>query len=259
MVDTLLVTKLRLHTLIYSKADLEAVPAAERTFFLMATSVANDTQALNKTLAIILQTAEGNHRIINQGNSAYGFLILRLIAGRLNEAWKVVRKNKDMIEKHYEGDLSSEAREGLKALFAYFDHPKPGSLIWRVRDVAAFHHDERHVAAAFASLDVDDDLGDYLHERVGNTLFYTTEVLQYETLRNLAGTADTAEAIKQLIDDTRDQTTNFNSFIYGFTLVFAERYLSHSLARLPDEFDEFDVPVLSNLQLPYFSILPRKG
>lgn len=250
--------KLRLHTLIYSKADLEVVPADERTFFLMATSIANDAQALNKTLAIILQTVEGSHRIINQGNSAYAFLILRMVAGRLNEAWKVVRKAKTMIDSRYGDDLTDQARDGLKALFAYFDHPKPGSLIWRVRDGAAFHHDEKHVAAAFDSLDIDDDLGDYLHERVGNTLFYTTEVLQYETLKNLAGTANTSDAIEQLINDTRDQTTNFNDFIYGFTLVFAERYLSHALARLPGEFDDLEVPILTDLRLPYFSILARK-
>ena len=250
--------KLRLHTLIYSKADLEIVPADERTFFLMATSIANDTQALNKTLAIILQTVEGNQRIVNQANSAYAFLILRMVAGRLNEAWKVVRKNKDMITSRYAGDLTDEAREAFEALFAYFDHPKPGSLIWRVRDGAAFHHDAKHVAAAFDSLDIDDDLGDYLHERVGNTLFYTAEVLQYETLKNLAGTANTSDAIEQLINDTRDQTTNFNSFIYGFTLTFAERYLAHALARLPQEYDDLEVPILTDLQLPYLAVLTSK-
>ncbi|GAA0456611.1 MULTISPECIES: hypothetical protein [Sphingomonas] len=249
---------LKLHTLIYSKADLEVVPEDERTFYLMATSVANDTQALNKTLAIILQTVEDEHRITNQGNSAFAFVILRMIAGRLNEAWKLVRKNRDMIASKYEAELSTNAQEGLRALIAYFDHPKPGSLIWRVRDGAAFHHDEKHVAAAFDSLEPLDDLGDYLHEKVGNTLFYTTEIIQYETLKNLAGAPNLADAIKQLINDTRDQTTNFNEFIYGFALTFAERYLPHALERLADEFDEFAVANLADLQLPYFSTLPPK-
>lgn len=250
---------LKLHTLMYTKADLEAAPADERTFFLMATSVANDTQALNKTLVVILGTDDSAHRIVNQANSAYAFLVLRLIAGRLNEAWKLVRRHKDMLTNRYTQYLTDQAREGLEALFAYFDHPKPGSLIWRVRDGTAFHHDEKHVAAAFDSLDPDIDLGDYLSERISNTLFYTTEMLQYETLRNLAGTSDTVEAIQKLIQATSSQTTNFNDFIYGYTLVFAERYLLHALKRLPGESDTFEVSNFDELSLPYFSILPKKA
>ena len=68
------ISEITLHTLIYSKADLDNVPPSERLFFLMASSVANDTQMLNKTLAMILAENDGANRLINQGNSAYAFL-----------------------------------------------------------------------------------------------------------------------------------------------------------------------------------------
>lgn len=249
-------SEITLHTLIYSKADLDKTPPDQRLFFLMATSVANDTQMLNKTLAVILKEEDSEHRLINQGNSAFAFSMLRMLAGRLNEAWKLIRKHEKMIEAVYVARLSEEALSGYRAIVAYFDHPKPGSLIWRVRDGMAFHHDHKHVEAAYGSLDPDADIGDYLNPRIGNTLFYTTEMLQYETLKNLAGMSDHIKALRQLITDTREQTSNFNSFIFGYTLVFTQCYLPHSLDRLKDEAETIPVPSFEQLSMPYFSLLP---
>ncbi|PTQ63432.1 hypothetical protein C8J45_1053 [Sphingomonas sp. PP-CE-3G-477] len=249
-------TEITVHTLIYTKADLDRAPPAERLFFLMASSVANDTQMFNKTLAVILAQDDAGHRLINQGNSAFGLMILRMLTGRLNEAWKLVRKHQAMIETTYESGLSDEGRIAFRAILAYFDRPKPGSLIWRVRDGMAFHHAPEHVEAAYQSLDPNADIGDYIHRNIGNTLFYTIEMLQYETLKNLAGVDDHIMALSQLITDTRVQTVNFNSFIFSFTLAFAKRYLPHALNRLADEAETIPVPRFDELSLPYFSLLP---
>jgi hypothetical protein len=248
-----------IHTLMYSKADLERAPSDERIFFLMATSVANDTQMLVKALAVILQGSDHDLRLVNQANSAFGMAVLRMLAGRLNEAWKLLRDHRNLIEQRYMPHLSSEARTGYAAIHTYFDHPKPGSLIWRVRDAIAFHHDVKAVNAAWASIPDDADLGDYLSPRVGNTLFYTTEIAQYEALKHLAGTETHIEALHHLTDDTRQQTSNFNSFIYGFTVCFAEQYLPEALARLPDERESVPAPPFESLTLPYFFGLPVKS
>jgi hypothetical protein len=247
-------SEITLHTLVYSKADLDKAPSDERLFFLMASSVANDTQMLNKTLAVIIGETDGGYRLINQGNSAYGFLILRMLTGRLNEAWKLVSKFARMVKASYEADLSEDARDAFRRILTYFGGNR--SLILDVRDGVAFHHLPEHVEAAYQSLDPDADIGDYLHPKIGNTLFYTTEILQYETLKNLAGTSDHIEALRQLIADTQAQTSNFNNFIFGFTLVFAERHLSHSLDRLKEESETIPVSKFETLSLPFFSLLP---
>ncbi|MDD1452658.1 hypothetical protein NHF48_019775 [Sphingomonas sp. H160509] len=243
-------TEITLHTLIYTKADLDRTPDDERLFFLMASSVANDTQMLNKTMAVILREDDAGYRITNQGNAAFALMMLRMLTGRLNEGWKLIRKHRAMIEASYESELSEDAKEGFHAILAYFDHPKPGSLIWRVRDGMAFHHAPDHVEAAYRSLDPATDIGDYLHPSIGNTLFYTIELLQYETLKNLAGMDDHIEAVHQLVEDTRLQTVAFNSFIFGFTLVFAKRYLQHALDGLKDERETIPVPEFEALNLP---------
>ncbi|MGW8134571.1 hypothetical protein ACWGNZ_02885 [Sphingomonas zeae] len=247
-------SEITVHTLIYTKADLDRAPPDERLFFLMASSVANDTQMFSKTLAVILEQDDAGHRLINQGNSAFGLMILRMLTGRLNEAWKLVSKFSRMIKANYQADLSDEAREGFNSILAYFGGKR--SLILDVRDGMAFHHLPEHVEAAYQSLDLDADIGDYLHRNIGNTLFYTIEMLHYETLKNLAGMDDHIEALRQLITDTRVQTVNFNSFIFGFTLEFAKRYLPHALDRLADETETIPVPRFDELSLPYFSLLP---
>lgn len=251
--------EITVHTLIYTKADLDQAPDDERLFFLMASSAANDTQMLNKTIAVILREEDAGYRLINQGNSAYGLMILRMLTGRLNEAWKLIRSHKGMLEAKYEADLSDEGQSALKAIFAYFERPKPGSLIWRVRDGVAFHHESKHVEAAYQTLDPNADIGDYLHPSIGNTLFYTTEMLQYETLKNLAGTDDHIEALHQLIDETREQTMNINALIFGFVVVFARRYLPHALEGLATERETIPVPAFEELALPYFSLLPANS
>ena len=82
---------IELHELHYSKADLAKVPERDRTFYLMATSLANDLQILYKSFALAVAD-DRDELIIKQGNSAVGLLMLRNLAGRLWEGkicWRV--------------------------------------------------------------------------------------------------------------------------------------------------------------------------
>ena len=47
------------YTLVFTKADLDAAPKAERLFYLMGTGLANEVQMLNKTLAVVVKSADG--------------------------------------------------------------------------------------------------------------------------------------------------------------------------------------------------------
>jgi len=248
-------TDITVYNLIYTKADLDAAPADERLFFLMASSVANDTQMLNKLLALTLERFDATHRFINQGNSAQGFMILRMLTGRLNEAWKMLASSNRMIKVNYLADLSDDAQASFRSILAYFGSKR--SLILDVRNGVAFHHLREHVEAAYQSLDPATDLGDYLNQSIGNTLYYTTEILQYETLKNLAGLDSQEVAITLLIQDIREQTTNFNTFLFSFALVFAQRYLPKALEQLKNHHENFEAPNFEDLRLPFFFHLPN--
>lgn len=237
--------KITLSTLAYSKADLDNAPRDERLLFLMASSVANDTQMLNKMLAVVTKDEAEGSLIVRQGNSAFGMLVLRMLVGRLNEGWKLVAKNSQLIRNSYSGSLSDEALGGFQGLSTYFN-ANP-CLIRKVRNGVAFHHDPKPVEDAYNALASDADLGDYLYHRVGNTLFYTAEILHYVSLRQMAVADDGVEAVEQLLNDASEQTRNFNDFIFGFSVVFFERHLPLHLKKLRAERETIHVQKFGGL------------
>ena len=87
-------------------------------------------------------------------------LMLRMLAGRLWEGWKLIKVSYKEIEPHYVDKLGSEASDALSNLRLYFDDRR--NLIATVRDKVGFHADRRVVERAFAQVPDDVDLGDYL-------------------------------------------------------------------------------------------------
>lgn len=248
--------EITVHSLVYSKADLDKAPADERLFYLMAGSVANDTAILNKALLASLGTQDFGNRIANQGNSTSLGFILRMLSGRLVEAFKLTSDASKMIKKKYQADLSPEAHAAFYAVLKYFAGKR--SLLLNVRDGMAFHHLREHVDQAYQSLDASLDLGEYMHTAVGNTLYYTAEILHYETLKNISGLSH-EDAIGRWVDDAIDQSKNFGTFLGGFALVFAKRYLPRSLDNAYDEAETVPVVNAHRQALPFFTRLPDGG
>lgn len=248
--------EITVHTLGYSKADLDKVPDAERLFYLMAGSVANDTAILNKALLASVENQDFGNRITNQGNSTGAVFILRMLSGRLAEAAKLTSRASKMIKAEYEAELSPAACAGFYAILKYF--AGKSSLLLRVRDQMAFHHLSEFAAQAYQSLDDAHELGDYMHEAVGNTLYYTAEMLHYETLKNLSGLAH-EEAIQRWVDDAIEQSKNFGNFLHGFAFVFAKRYLPYEPTKMVRETEAVPVIDFSKLALPFFTLLPKRA
>lgn len=248
--------EITVHSLNYSKADLDKTPDKERLFYLMLGSVANDMALLNKALLASLESNDFGNKIANQGNSTTAVFILRMLSGRLVEAYKLTSNASKMIKAQYEADLSPEAKDGFYAILRYFARKR--SLLLNVRDQMAFHHLHEFVEKAYQSLDESHELGDYMHEAVGNTLYYTAEILHYETLKNLSG-LNHEEAIKCWVDDAIEQSKNFGIFLHGFALVFAKRHLPHSVDNLANEAEAVPVIDFCNLGQPFFTLLPNRA
>ncbi len=214
---------------------------------------------LNKAMAVILDSDEPDcPRIANQANSAFAMLMLRMLSGRLYEAWKLLASFSKTLKADYEPSMGEEAREALKRVRAYFSpRGKKHSLIHDVRDNVAFHSLREAVEGAYTSLPDTDDLGDYLHRSIGNTLYFTIEILHYETLKNLANAPDYPTALRMLVSETHRQTSDFNAAIYGFALVFCKRFLPEALNGLSTETEVIPGRPFHELKLPFFSQLSQ--
>lgn len=246
--------EIAVHSLTYSRADLDKVPAEERFFYLMAGSVANDTAILNKALLASFKNPDFGSEIANQGNSTASVFILRMLSGRLVEGAKLIRGSSKMLRDKYEDDLPLEAKTGLRDIQKYFGSKR--SLLLNVRDRMAFHHLKDYIEVAYQSLNRSHELGDYIHTTSGNTLYYTAEILHYETLRHLSGLPH-EEAIPRWIDDVIEQSKNFGNFLNGFMLVFAKRYLEHALDKLVNDAEVVPVIDFRKLALPFFTLPPK--
>ena len=73
----------------FSKALLNKVPEDERTFHLMAGQLANDLNILSK-LIIIFSNPVSGHEILRRANTTSAILLIKLLAGRLNEGWELM-------------------------------------------------------------------------------------------------------------------------------------------------------------------------
>jgi hypothetical protein len=242
----------------YRKADLTEIPSEDRTFFFMVTALANEIQMLSKTVAVLVGSDDSDqHLIEKQGNSAFAMLMVRMLSGRLTEGWKTISLFSKRLKTDYEPLLSDESREALRSIRSYFNPGKDKKpLIRTVRDNVAFHSLREPLEAAFEGLASDAELGEYMCTTMGNTLYYTAEVLHYQILSKLAGVDDEVEALRIVLKDTLQLSNNFNDTIYGFALVFCERFLPDALKNLANEKELVDVCPFDDLRLEFFSGLP---
>lgn len=247
--------EIEVHSLAYTKGDLDKAPSDERMFYIMAGSVANDLAILHKALLAAKDTQSFGNAIAKQGNSVVTGFILRMLSGRLVEAWKLTRSNKELISESYHHDLTSDAQKAYSSICEYFTN---GSLLTKVRNKLGFHHDRDLVEQAYASLDAYDELGDYMNVFSGNTLFYTVEIMHIEVLKKLSG-LDAEEAIPLWLDDALDQSKNFLSFLGGWALVFVNRHLPSAMGSLIAECETVPAIDLRAMALPFFTLPPSTG
>jgi hypothetical protein len=221
----------------------------------MATGLANDLQTLMKLFSVAVGE-ERDELIIKQGSSTVGMLMLRMLAGRLWEGWSLLESSYKEIELHYVDELGPEASNALSQLRVYFHNRR--NLIATVRDKIGFHADRGIVKRAFERMPDDADLGDYLCRTIGNTLYYSAELLHYEAINGFTGGGDQPGSLRTLVGDVQRLVGHFNTFIFGFAALFLRRHLNRQLNDMRDRKTTLEgVPHFDQLKLPYFTELPE--
>lgn len=248
---------IELQTIEYTKGDLAKVPQDHRIFFLTLTSLINDCQTLFKQVAVAVEDVPGN-RIINQGNSAVGLLNMRLWAGRMWEGWLAISKFSGTIKSDYEPHLSPNGMAALSELRRYF--PAKDNLINRIRNKVGFHADPHTIESAFQSLNDDDDMGDYLNKTIGNTLFYSCEMVHYRALSEITGIASSRDALLSVITSMNRTQLQLNSFGLGFVNAFYWRFLRDAITRAkesePERLEE-GVLRFDQMRFAFFAEMPE--
>ena len=162
------------------KGQLLAMPEPERAFFLTLGHILNELNALTRMMYWAAGTPAKENSPEDHGRFAVVLLLVRLLAGKLNEAWEFFQRSffGAGLSKRYEPQLDDMAESALGLLKRYFGSRNHVHVI---RNDFAFHYSPQEISAVLPK--VEDRLPVYLErEVVPNNLFYSSEMLLAQAL-----------------------------------------------------------------------------
>jgi hypothetical protein len=242
-----------------AKTDFERIPADERFFYLMAGHFANDVNILSKLLVAAFNTAfaRPGEVVRDEPHNAAGlaqlFLLLKVIAGRLHEANKLIGSQyfaKDLHEK-YENEMSETSRDARRQFSAYFG--SKSNVITPVRNRFAFHHFREETELVYNTVPNDFQLVQFLGEYIGHCLFVGSEIISINAMTTLVDGSTPLEAINKFYKDTADVSLWLALFVNGFMRVMIQRYITPIK---PEQLETLTIdvePSISLCTLPFFS------
>jgi hypothetical protein len=245
------------HQIKIDRAKLAAMPETERVLLLLLSHATNELNVLTK-LILMMRKDDPPSPIIDHAEAGQTFIFMRLLIGKLHEAWELFRARvltDRAMSTTLLPRLPSEAANALTALKNHFGR---GSALTAIRNKVSFHYADKEnlTEANFQQLAAAEPLQFYLTDTVGNCFYHAGELVAQLGVINLmktppAGPEDTsstqARALNALCTDiiqvSDDMTELFRELI---ALLGKDVADSVSTETIPDG------PKLSTLTLPYF-------
>jgi hypothetical protein len=244
---------MKIHRLKLTKQKLAAMPESYRTLLLLLGHAVNEINILSK-LILMVRKDDPQSDIINHVEAGQAIVFLRLLIGKLHEAWLLFRKRVQAdrtVREELIPHLETEGEAALKALNRHFGR---GSPLTDIRNKASFHYtdDDNLTEENFQKLS-DTEPWEFYLASSGNTFYYASELVMTASATQLAYSGDTPanvdQAFKNLcdiaIEATRNLTCLFDELIAALVETIPD--LEHATTEeLPDG------PELSKFCLPYF-------
>jgi hypothetical protein len=190
---------------------LTAVPEGERNLFLALGSVANEMLLLQKLILCSPPNSRGE--VFLHARLTHTLVLYRLLAGKLHEAWELLRKSyfATKLSQTYDPALSSESKAALRALKQYHS---TSNVVSKVRNEFAFHFPSAHFNKALQSRS-DAPLVIYLSPFPANCLFYCSEQLTTVAIVGEIPNKETLANFRRFLDDAVTLAGHWLKFIRG--------------------------------------------
>lgn len=234
------------------------MPPEERVLMLLLGYAANQLLMLQKLLHFAT-CHDPEIEIEELAEVIQTHMLVRLTAGALNEAWKLVRTRfiETPVARNYLAkldELGKNAFEGLKRQFA------GSTLLSDVRNNFGFHYpDNDMVEAAFEAAIGDAEFAGlwnlYFSEHAYNSLFLLSDLIYVHGIGKLAGTVTLEEGHRKLMGEVSAAAMNFVGFAKS---LFAAIWLEHIGSEMvAEEVVKIDVaPDIDSVRLPFFVEIP---
>ena len=183
---------------------------------------------------LIIQALNGSKgpRAVRETGLGLAFMLARFLAGRIHEAWDLVRKASvaEAFAEHLQAipvddreDIAIEVAAARRAVQTYFDQPSP--LLTKVRRKLAFHQDRSAVVGAYDLLPDDFNLIDFHTGVRGSTFYGAADTLAALAASHLMGSADPSEGQSRLVQDAPHIGGELETIIDGYLVAFYAKYL----------------------------------
>lgn len=236
-----------------NKRELMSLQDDERILFLSLGLFVNEINALTRMLywaanrkSDKLNEAEEN------GMRTMIFFLMRLLAGKLYESHKVVKKkfSKRKLAKNYVPKLWGESVEALENITRYFD--KPDNHIKEIRDSYGFHYSPVSLDKMLPN--VTEPLYIYMNrDKSADNLFYLSEQLIISGLPKLMGKSDIDKAADALTGELYKVSAWFATLADGLMAKFFETHDTELRESNPVEVKFSTLLKFDKVQIPWFT------
>jgi hypothetical protein len=170
-----------------SRAKLAAMPQNERAVLLLLAHAANEINVLSK-LIMMMRKEEPDSVIVDHVEAGQVFILMRLLIGKLHEAWVLFTsrvQGDERIRTKYLTTLSEPAVAALRQLNKHFGR---SSALSTIRNKVAFHYTDKDdlTEKNFWQMPEGEEFQFYLCKTLSNSFYHAAELVAQSTAISLA-------------------------------------------------------------------------
>jgi hypothetical protein len=241
-----------------AKPKLNSLSKDERVLLFLLGYVSNQTMMLEK-LVMFAGKRDSQEFLDAHATGIQQQMLLRLMIGALNEAWRVIvtRFNETFLAKEYLPLLDDGGQKALSDLKKQFGS---SNLLTRLRTNYAFHHPQSDdVEAAFQTALNDDGMDEqwnlYFAQHGFNSLFYLSEIVISHGIFAVVGETDWREGQERIMAEVISAANNVNEFAKAFTKAVWLKHFGDEM--IADKvFEIHDAPPADQVEIPFFVEMP---
>ena len=237
-----------IHQLRFTHAELKALGEPERKLFIAAAHAANEITVLQKAL-VRSMGFPANQDEAKKATSTQNLVLAKLLAGKLNEAWQMLRTcyfsgiSRELNPLH-----PDEPKAAERALNRYFGRR---NAINEVRTNFASHYSPDGIIEALDQLSDEFEFEGYIGEEVGNSLFYFAEEPVFRQLTDSIPHDEKEQPFDRFISDVSVVARDVLTLLGSIIIVLMSKFCpGRALTNI--EVEDADAPAISVSRLPYF-------
>lgn len=231
------------------KLKLCSVEEREQIFLLQFGNLLNELSVLHKLVHFTTNT-DAHDRTVRAAQNSQAFLLLRILAGKLWEGWRLLERDlfKTKLSQEYVRNLSDLGTNSLDGLMKYFCGQ---NIIYRIRNEFSFHYSDKSstkIKSAIKKVGDSEVFRIFISEIHCNCFYEASDVLTNLSIVEWTNASEYQAKLEKLLKEIIDITWLFLDFLGDCLAVFAKKHPEFKAT----EIDIPDPPDIVEVTLPYF-------